>query len=90
VKTLRPVHFEYDAQADAVYLRLRDEPYSHGANLDDSRRIDYGADGDPIGIELLDVSLGVKIDGLPRGTQVKRLLIQHHIRIATAAPGAGT
>jgi uncharacterized protein YuzE len=65
---------EYDREADAAYVQLRNLPYTVGKDLDDDRRIDYAADGSPIGVELLNVSLGVKIKGLPEGDQIALLL----------------
>jgi uncharacterized protein YuzE len=73
--------FEYDREADAAYIRLRDAAYVWGRDLDDSRRIDYGDDGQPIGIELLNVSLGVSVEALPQRARVERLLARHAIRI---------
>jgi uncharacterized protein YuzE len=72
---------EYDREADAVYVQLRDEPYARGEDLDDSRRIDYGADGQPIGIELLNVSLGVNTDKLPAAREISRLLETNDIKV---------
>ena len=40
---------EYDREADAVYIYLRDVPYAYGKDLDDLRRIDYDANDNPRG-----------------------------------------
>jgi uncharacterized protein YuzE len=74
---------QYDRKADAAYVRLSEAPYARGEGLDDSRRIDYGEDGRPVGIELLNVSLGVRVDGLPRGADVRRLLQAANISLAS-------
>ncbi len=71
---------EYDRGADAVYMYLRDVPYAYGHDLDDDRRIDYGADGTPRGIELLAVSQGVNLDDLPAREEIAALLAQHHLK----------
>lgn len=76
---------EYDQAADAVYISLRRKPYARGTDLDDSRRVDYGDDGSPIGIELLTVSLGVNLDNLPEAHEVGKLLTSHGIRVSTSA-----
>ncbi len=68
------MNIEHDTTADAIYIRLRRKRYARGTDLDDSRRVDYAADGDPIGIELLNVSLGVNLDDLPRAAEVAKLL----------------
>ncbi len=59
------MRIEYDEVADALYLVLSDAPYSYGHDLDDSRRIDYSADGTVIGIEILFPSLGIDLRDLP-------------------------
>lgn len=56
---------EYDPEADAVYLRLGDAPYAFGRDIDERRRIDFDANGNPIGIEILFVSSGLNLEGLP-------------------------
>jgi uncharacterized protein YuzE len=62
---------EYDPDADALYVYLSDRPYSHGRDLDDARRIDYAADGVPVGIEILSPRVaGVDVAGLPDGDAV--------------------
>jgi uncharacterized protein YuzE len=65
---------EYDRGADAVYIYLRDAPYAYGTDLDDERRIDFAPDGTPRGIELLSVSHGVNLDGLPQREVIAALL----------------
>jgi uncharacterized protein YuzE len=75
------MNLEHDTAADAIYIRLRRKRYSRGTDLDDSRRVDYAADGDPIGIELLNVSLGVDLDDLPRAAEVAKLLAANGIKI---------
>jgi len=55
----------YDQEADAIYITLRSEPYAYGIDLDDERRIDYASDHQEIGVELLSVSRGVNLYGLP-------------------------
>lgn len=70
----------YDRQADAVYVHL------HGVNhridrtqeLDDGRNIDYVGDM-PVGIEFLNVSLGLRVDGLPDADEVAALLRDDHM-----------
>jgi uncharacterized protein YuzE len=75
------MHIEYDKSVEAVYIHLRDIPYAFGEDLDDSRRIVFGADGRPIGIELLNVDLGVKTDDLPEREAVAQLLEHYNIKV---------
>lgn len=79
------VRLEYDRDADAIYIWLRDLPYAYGEDLDHSRRIDYGPDGRPIGVELLGVSRGVLLDALPEQQAIARLLDKHGITVKVSA-----
>lgn len=79
---------EYDRAADAAYIRLRDLPYARGEDLDQDRRIDYAADGGPIGVELLEVSAGVNLDGLPQQEVVASLLRTLRFEIVSPAGSA--
>jgi uncharacterized protein YuzE len=71
----------YDQEADAIYVRLTDEDYAYGEELDPERRIDYSADGKPIGVELLCVSTGVDLRNLPEREAISELLSQHRIKV---------
>jgi uncharacterized protein YuzE len=73
--------FEYDKEADAIYMHLSDKPYAYGKDLDDSRRIDYAADHTPIRIELLGVSKGVEIEDFPRQSAIAKCLKENNIKI---------
>jgi len=72
--------FEYDKEADAVYIHLDDKPCAYTKPLDDMRYVDYASDDTPIGIELLCVSGGVNLDDLPEPAQVAKLLEGKHIK----------
>jgi len=72
---------EYDRKADAIYIYLSDSPYAYGHNLDHERRIDYDANGEPIGVELLCVSEGVITNDLPHRGEIEQLLAKHHIKL---------
>ena len=62
----------YDPEADAIYVTLRD----HGGqvrsrNEGDWRRVvDYNEAGEPVGVELLAVSTGIDLDGLPEAKAI--------------------
>lgn len=77
--------FSHDPAADASYIKLREMPYTWGHDLDTERRVDFGDDNRPIGIELLDVSGGVDVRDLPEQDTVTELLRRHGIRVLTAA-----
>jgi uncharacterized protein YuzE len=80
------MQFSHDPEADAVYITLRDVPYKWGHDLDAERRVDFGDDNKPMGIELLDVSGGVDIRDLPEQEFIAELLRQHGIKVLTPAP----
>ena len=64
----------HDPEADALYITLSLGPYSWGHELDSDRRVDFGPDNQPIGIELLNVSLGVDLSDLPHRSALDELL----------------
>ena len=75
------IDLQYDEEADAIYIRLSDKAYSYGEELDRERRVDYAADGSPVGIELLCVSTGVDVRDLPEQAEVAKLLASHRIKL---------
>ncbi len=74
------MYIKYDKQADTVYILLSNKPYAYGRDLDDERRIDYDAGGNPRGVELLCGSTGVITDDLPNRVEIKRALESLGIR----------
>ena len=62
----------YDTEADAIYVSLREhEGALRSRNADDWRRVvDYDEVGEAVGIELLAVSAGLDLDGLPRADEI--------------------
>lgn len=75
------MEIRYDRVADAIYIKLSNKPYARGRDLDDLRRIDYDADGEVRGIELLCVSYGVSTDDLPHRSEIDNLLTKHGIKV---------
>ena len=66
----------YDPEADAIYVTLREH---HGRlqsrNAGDWRRvIDYDDAGEPVGVELLAVSTGLDLDGLPEAEAIGKAI----------------
>ena len=64
---------KHDPEADAIYLTLRDVPYLGGH------------DHWPGGIELLNVSHGVRVERLPGAVEVADLLRAHSIPVVEPA-----
>lgn len=75
------IEYRHDEEADAVYIRISEKPYAYGEELDPERRVDYAADGSPVGIELLCVSTGVDVRDLPEQDEVAKLLASHRIKL---------
>lgn len=71
----------YDKQADAIYILLSEKPYAYGKDLDEERRIDYDAAGNPRGVELLCVSTGVITNDLPNRAEIERTLGSKGIKV---------
>ncbi len=72
---------ERDPHADALYIKLADKPDAFGEDFGDERRVDYAADGTPIGIELLCVSQGVDLTDLPHAERLAGLLKGQGLRV---------
>lgn len=68
------LRYEYDREASALYISLADKPYAYGRDLDAERRVDYAADGTPIGVELTCVRSGANLDDLPAAGRIAALL----------------
>ena len=66
------MELRYDPDADAIYVALREhEGKVRSRNAGDWRRvIDYDDAGEPVGIELLAVSTGVDLEGLPEARAI--------------------
>ena len=62
----------YDPEADAIYVTFQEsDGRVHSRNLGDWRRVvDYNEDGEPVGVELLAVSTGLDLDGLPQAEAI--------------------
>jgi hypothetical protein len=60
------LNIETNTQADAIYVQISDEAIGYSKELDVNRVVDYTLNpGKPVGIDLLCVSEGVKLAGLP-------------------------
>ena len=75
------LRYEYDREADAIYVYLSEKPYAFGEDIRKERRIDYAADRTPVGIELTCVSEGVDLADLPARDALAELLTELHIKL---------
>lgn len=78
---MAPLRYKLDKEADALYVRLSDEPYSFGEDIDKERRIDYDRERRPRGIEFTAVSEGVDLRDLPRKRDLAALMAELRIRV---------
>ncbi len=70
---------EYDPEADALYIRLSRAESQHGEvtrthELDDQRRVDIGEADEVLGVEILWVSRGFSLAGLPSQREIGEAL----------------
>ena len=77
---------KHDLVADAIYVSLDSAQYKYGRDLDEKRRIDYAANNQPIGIELLSVSKGVNLSDLPYSDIISKLLSKSGLKIYEIKP----
>lgn len=69
------MHVEYDSESDAIYVTLRQPDGSVETEfIDDARYVDYDAAGNVVGVELLGVSQGIDLEGLPEAEKIAEAL----------------
>jgi uncharacterized protein YuzE len=56
-----PITAEYDREADALYIRLREGERLRAVEIDETTYIDVDADGHALGIEVLYPSMGLAL-----------------------------
>ena len=64
----------YDADADVLYVRLKDGRSARQTRLGDLRIIDLDEDGTILGVEFVDASGGVDLRDLPFAQRVEKLI----------------
>ena len=68
----------YDSSVDALYVSFRERSagdVSRPVRLDDRRLVNYAADGEPLGVELLGPrEMGIDLTGLPRASEIASTL----------------
>jgi len=61
------MRYIYDDEADALYVYLREDgEVARSVVVDEGRTIDFGPDGEPVGIEVLGASAGIHVSDLSR------------------------
>jgi uncharacterized protein YuzE len=79
------VAVNHDPVADAIWVILARGEYIETRELDDRRRIDLAKDGSVLRVELLDVSDGVDVSGLPRAAEIAGELRRLGVPVVEAA-----
>jgi hypothetical protein len=75
------LQFEFDQDANSVAARVSNEPEFDLRKIDKVRVLEYDIHGDLVGIEFLDVGLGVDLTDLPYHDELARFFGEHHIPI---------
>jgi uncharacterized protein YuzE len=69
------VHVEYDSEADALYFTIRQPDGAVETEfVDEARYVDYDEAGNVVGVEILGVSQGVDVTGLPEAAKLAEAL----------------
>jgi uncharacterized protein YuzE len=71
----------YDPEADAVFVRFNRRRSEYVEEIDDRRNLLCAADDSVIGIELLSVSRGVDLRGLPHAIAIADALKRERIKV---------
>jgi uncharacterized protein YuzE len=80
---------EYDRGVDAAYFAFSSAASARQEKLDDTRIIDYDADGETVGVEFITPSLGIDLTGVPRAAEIAREARKLGLRVRVAPSSAG-
>ena len=65
------MQLEYDTEADAIYVRFRDpQGRVRSHRIDDRHIVDYDERDEVVGVELLAMSHGVDLEGIPEASRI--------------------
>jgi hypothetical protein len=67
---------EFDPEVDAIRVRLtqRRDEHVRGKRLDDRRLVLFNDQDEPVSVEVLFVSQGIELDGLPQAAAIAAAL----------------
>ena len=65
---------QYDAEADALYVRLSEGSAERQTYMGDYRILDYSKDGRVLGVEFLCAREGIDLQDLPFATRIEQLI----------------
>jgi uncharacterized protein YuzE len=79
------MRLSHDPDADAVYIELYQGKPVRAEELGDQLSLDYDAEGNVLGIEILWASEGIDLDRLPANLEipVARLLEEYRFKVLT-------
>ena len=81
------LRIEYYEETDTLYVQWAAVPIGRTRELDSTRLVDYTLDtSEPIGVDFLSVSQGVRLDGLPKRELLSDLLHCLKIKIIDQSP----
>jgi uncharacterized protein YuzE len=67
----------YDPLADVVHVLFRAVPaggIAESESIDDCRLVNFDGAGEPVGVEFLEASHGIQVDGVPRAVEIEEAL----------------
>ena len=67
-------HAEYSEDAGCLYVYLSEGTIARTKCLDDLRNVDYTADGEVVGVEFIDVSVGIDFQNVPFAHLIQELI----------------
>ena len=71
------VSLRYDPDADALYVELATRlpaDVARTVEIGAGRQVDYDASGSILGVEFLEVSAGVHLEGVPHADEIREAL----------------
>ena len=84
------IQVRYDLEAHAVYAKLRQaKGRIKTREIDDVRLVDYDETGAAVGVELLFVSRGVDLRGLPEAERIAEALVSAACSVGLAPSSRG-
>ncbi len=75
------MYLTYDQEADAVYVYFAEREVAATEEISDSVAVDFDSSGQPVGVEFLNVSLGIDLGQIPNRAEVAKLLEDRRFKI---------
>ncbi len=75
------MYLTYDPEADAVYVYFAEREVAATEEISDSVAVDFDTSGQPVGVEFLNVSLGIDLGQIPHRAEVAKLLEDRRFKI---------